>query len=173
MTINEKISRLRQAMQAQGIDAYLIPSSDPHQSEYLPDHWKTRQWISGFTGSAGLVIVTQNHAGLWTDSRYFLQAETELKDTAIELHKQIVPHAPEHVTWLQENLKPGATLGLDGSLFSVGQNPLLEKHLHSKQIKLDYNIDLIDAIWLDRPALPTGTIFEFDEQFAGESRASN
>ena len=83
-------------MKKAGIDAYLIPSSDPHQSEYVTEHWKTREWMSGFTGSAGLLLVTKDHAGLWTDSRYFLQGETELKRTCIDLMKQGVPHAPEH-----------------------------------------------------------------------------
>ncbi len=172
MTANQKLHLLRQAMRAHGVDAYLIPGSDPHQSEYVAAHWQSRQWISGFTGSAGLVIVTQDHAGLWTDSRYFLQAETELQDTEIKLHKQVVPHAPEHVAWLRENLKPATTLGLDGSLFSVGQLHFLEKHLQPKEINMDDSLDLIAEIWQDRPALPRGTIFEYEVEFAGESRAS-
>lgn len=172
MTTNQKLHLLRQAMQAHGIDAYLIPSSDPHQSEYVAEHWKSRQWISGFSGSAGLVIVTQNHAGLWTDSRYFLQAEEELKGTEFELHKQLGSSVPEHITWLCENLKAGSTLGLDGALLAVGQLRFLEKHLYPRQIKIDRSLDLIAEIWQDRPPLPMGTIFEYDIQFTGESRAS-
>lgn len=171
MTINEKLQQLRQAMQAHGVDAYLIPGSDPHQSEYVAAHWQSRLWISGFTGSAGLVIVTREHAGLWTDSRYFLQAETELRGSEFKLHKQMGANVPEHITWLRENLSPGSTLGLDGSLFSVGQIRHLRKHLQPNDMDINHKVDLIAEVWKDRPALPTLPIFEFDVQFAGESRA--
>ncbi len=172
MTVNEKLLRLRQAMRTHSIDAYLIPSSDPHQSEYVAEHWQARRWLSGFSGSAGLVIVTYHYAGLWTDSRYFLQAEQELQGTEIELHRQVVPHAPEHIAWLQENLPAGSTLGLDGSLFSIGQLRHLEKQLNATQIKIADNLELITDIWENRPALPADPVFAFDEKFSGESRAA-
>lgn len=172
MTTNQKIHLLRQAMQTKGLDAYLIPSSDPHQSEYVAEHWQSRQWISGFTGSAGLVIVTKDHAGLWTDSRYFLQAETELADTEMQLHKQGTSKVQEHVSWLQENLSEGSVLGVNGSLFSAGQIRYLEKHLKPTGIKINHQADLIAEIWQDRPTLPTLSIFEYDIQFTGESRAA-
>lgn len=157
-------------MKKAGIDAYLIPSSDPHQSEYVTEHWKTREWMSGFTGSAGLLLVTKDHAGLWTDSRYFLQGETELKRTCIDLMKQGVPHAPEHTAWLRDNLPSGAVIGLDGKLFSLGQLNHLEKVVSVKNIKVDQEQDLIDAIWTDRPDLPNASIFEHKLKFAGQSR---
>lgn len=171
MTINHRIQKLREAMRAHHIDAYIIPSSDPHQSEYVAGHWASRQWISGFTGSAGLAIVTLQHAGLWTDSRYWLQAETELRDTAWVLHRQEGGTLPEHITWLQANLPPGSTLGIDGALFSAGQWRFLRKQLQKYSIEIEDKFDLIAEIRPDRPALPAGMIFEYDLQFAGESRA--
>jgi len=101
-TIDNRINALRVEMRKHKLAAYVIPSSDAHQSEYVNAHWKSREWISGFTGSAGLVVITQTHAGLWTDSRYFLQAETELANSQMELHKQGVPHAPEHNAWMRD-----------------------------------------------------------------------
>jgi len=98
----QRIASIRTQMQQHQNDAYIIPSSDPHQSEYVAPHWKSREWISGFTGSAGVVVITADHVGVWTDSRYFLQAEEELAGSEIELHRQIVPHAPEHLSWLAE-----------------------------------------------------------------------
>lgn len=171
MTINERIAALRQQMKTHQIDAYIVPSSDPHQSEYVADHWKTRIWLSGFTGSAGLLVITPIHAGLWTDSRYFIQAEQELKHSEVELHKQGVPHAPEHVEWLVENLAEGATVGCDGFLFSVGQVRHLNTHFYKKDIDLNYELDLISPIWKDRPALPQNQIFEHDEKYTGLSAA--
>jgi Xaa-Pro aminopeptidase len=171
MMINEKINLLRQAMRAHGVDAYVIPSSDPHQSEYVAAHWQTREWISGFTGSAGLVIITQQHAGLWTDGRYFLQAEAELAGTEVHLHRQVVQGAPEHITWLRDQLPAGSTVGCDGALFSAGQIRHLEKHLSARQIKVNYTLDLPAIIWKDRPPLPRTTVFEYDIAFTGETRA--
>ena len=124
MTTNEKIAALRSKMKETHLDAYLIPSSDPHQSEYVAPHWECRKWISGFTGSAGLVIVTADHSGLWTDSRYFLQAEEQLAGSEIVLHKQKMAHAPEHIQWLAENLPPQSTLGCNGLLFFKRSNSI-------------------------------------------------
>lgn len=170
-TIPDRLAALRVEMQKSGIAAYLIPSSDPHQSEYVAPHWKSRKWISGFTGSAGLVIVTGDHAGLWTDSRYFLQAEEELAGSGIELHQQKVPHAPEHIPWLAQQLPAGSTVGLDGFLFSETQIRHLEKQLHPKGINLQTDADLIAPIWSNRPPLPQSPVYEHDLQFAGQSRS--
>lgn len=169
-TISERITSLRQQLQDHQLDAYLIPSADPHQSEYVASRWKSRKWISGFTGSAGLVIVTPDHAGLWTDSRYFLQAETELAGSGIQLHKQVVPHAPEHVQWLAEHLPQGAVVGLDGFLFSEGQIRHMEKYFQAKDITIRNDLDLMEVIWPNRPSLPQQKVFEHDVRFAGKSR---
>ncbi|MBK9015154.1 MAG: aminopeptidase P family N-terminal domain-containing protein [Saprospiraceae bacterium] len=170
MTTKEKLQSLRAAMKSQGLDAYIIPSADPHQGEYVADHWKSRPWLSGFTGSAGTVVVTADHAGLWTDSRYFLQAETQLAGSGITLHKLGIPHTPEHMDWMKENLKEGSKVGLDGRLFSVGQIRRMAKHFHQKQIEIDSSVDLIEKIWTGRPPLPQGPLFEHDVKFAGASR---
>lgn len=169
-SVDQKIKALRIAMEQAGIDAYLIPSSDPHQSEYVNQHWKSREWFSGFTGSAGLLVVTKDHAGLWTDSRYFLQGEEELKDTCITLMKQGVPHAPEHNAWLRDHLPVDAVVGVDSKLFSLGQLQRMESIVSSKNIKIDRQQDLISAIWTDRPELPTTKIFEHKVKYAGKSR---
>jgi Xaa-Pro aminopeptidase len=152
MTINDKLGLLRAAMRAHGIDAYILPSSDPHQSEYFANRWKSRAWLSGFTGSMGYAVVTQAHAGIWTDSRYFLQAETELADNQFVLHKQILQGAPEHLGWLTQNLPAGSNIGVDESLFSVEQYRAMERELHPQKMNLAH-IDLIDSIWNDRPCL--------------------
>lgn len=168
--ISEKLRQLRSAMQEQQIAAYLIPSSDPHQSEYVAPHWQIRQWLSGFTGSAGMLVITADHAGLWTDSRYFLQAEQELANNPFVLHRQKVPHAPEHITWLADHLPAGAQVGLDGYLFSVDQVRHLERQLQEKKIKVLTDVDLISAGWPDRPPLPTSTVFAHELRYAGQSR---
>ena len=172
MTINERINALRQQMAQHDLAAYIIPSSDPHQSEYVASHWKVRQWISNFTGSAGIVIVTPNHAGLWTDSRYFIQAEKELADNDVELHKLKVPHTPEYIEWLLEHIPAGKRIGCDGSLFSINQFRHLTKSLYQKDIELNHQLDFFPDIWADRPALPLGKAFELSEKLCGESRAS-
>ena len=168
--INQRIAALRAKMKEAKLDAYVIPSSDAHQSEYVNVHWKSREWISGFTGSAGLVVITQTHAGLWTDSRYFLQAATELANSQVVLHKQGVPHAPEHNAWMRDNLPADSTIGVDGKLFSVGQIQRMRKVVGNKNITVDTEHDLIKAVWLDRPPLPTNPIFEHKVKFTGKNR---
>ena len=170
MNINQRINALRQEMKKKELDAFLIPSSDPHQSEYVAAHWQARKWISDFSGSAGIVVITANHAGLWTDSRYFLQAEDELSGSDMILQKQKIPHAPEHISWLKENLPEGSVVGCDGMMFSVNQINQLEKSFDEKDIALDYNHDLISLIWDDRPPLPQNIVFEHELKFAGKSR---
>ncbi len=170
MSINKKLSDIRQAMKNKGLDAYIVPSNDVHQSEYVAKHWECRNWISGFTGSAGLVVVTDNHAGLWTDSRYFLQAEMELANTEIKLHKPKDRFAPEHITWLNENLPKGATIGMDGDLCTIGQFERYSSILETGEKSLNTEHDLFDQIWADRPAIPLNKIFEHDVKYAGKSR---
>lgn len=168
--INQRIQSLRVAMRKHQLDAYVIPSSDAHQSEYVAPHWKSREWISGFTGSAGIVVITQNHAGLWTDSRYFLQAETELADCEMVLHRQGVPHAPEHNAWMRDNLPTGGKIGLDGKLFSVGQVARMQKVVHPTHLEIVTDLDLIKEVWEGRPQLPDNQLFEHKVKYTGESR---
>lgn len=170
MTVSEKMGLLRQQMATHQLDAYLVPSSDPHQSEYLSAHWQSRAWLSGFSGSAGTLVVLPEEAGLWTDSRYFIQAEQELAGSSIALHQQLVPHAPEHIAWLRDHLQPGARIGIDGRLFSAQQARYLEKQFYPKNIQLDYTLDLIAPIWADRPPLPEDPVYEHDITFTGQSR---
>ena len=169
-TIDNRINALRVEMRKHKLAAYVIPSSDAHQSEYVNVHWKSREWISGFTGSAGLVVITQTHAGLWTDSRYFLQAETELANCQMELHKQGVPHAPEHNAWMRDTLPEGSKIGLDGKLFSLGQIQTMRKVVSPKNIQIETELDLIEPIWKDRPTLPDNQIFEHKVKFTGQNR---
>jgi len=170
MTINDRLAALRTVMEKYGLDAYLVPSSDPHQSEYVADHWKAREWLSGFTGSAGILIVTPDHAGLWTDSRYFIQAERELADSEVALHKQLIPHAPEHISWLADNLPKDGRLGCDGFIFSLGQMRYLEKQLSPRGILILHDLNLIEDIWTDRPALPAAEVFEHGAPYASLPR---
>ncbi len=170
--VNQKVQLLRELMQVHQLDAYIVPSSDPHQSEYVAEHWKCRAWLTGFTGSAGTAVVTMNHAGLWTDSRYFIQAEQQLNDSCFELHRLNVPHTPEFTNWLVQNLSNGARVGLDGRLFSVKQIRRLQKKLNQKGIEVVPSLDLIGPIWKDRPPLPWRPVFEHDIEYAGQSRES-
>ena len=171
MSINSRISALRQQMKKSKLDAWIIPGSDPHQSEYVADHWKGREWISGFTGSAGNIVITKNHAGLWTDSRYFIQAEKELKQSEMQLHKLQVAHTAEYIDWLKSNLKKGSRVGCDGMLFSASQIKILKKTFEPLGIKLIYSKDILGTVWENRPTLPTNKIFEHKIKYAGKSRA--
>jgi len=173
MSVNKNTSALRQQMNKHKFDAYIIPGSDPHQSEYAADHWKARKWISGFTGSAGNVVVTNDHSGLWTDSRYFIQAAKELKGTKMKLHKLKVAHTSEYISWILENVKSGGKVGCDGMLISVRQIQQMETIFKKNNINLDYSKDLLTEDWTDRPPLPTNEIFERKVKYAGESRAKN
>ena len=170
MSISDKLSALRSAMRDHGLDALIIPSNDAHQSEYVADHWKSREWISGFTGSAGTVVVTMEKAGLWTDSRYFLQAEQELAGTEIKLHKPKNRFASEYADWLSEQLPSGSTVGIDGNVCSLAHYESYEKKIKEKGIKLSASQDLIDLIWQDRKPIPLNKIFEHDVTYAGKSR---
>lgn len=167
--IPERIAALREAMKQHKIDAYIIPTSDPHMSEYPADCWKYREWISGFTGSAGTVIITADKAGLWTDSRYFLQASTQLEGTGIELFKMMLPETPTIPEFLAHELEKGQTVGLNGETYSLAEARTLEKALAEKEIKLNTNASLIDPIWKERPAIPEAPMFEMPVELSGKS----
>lgn len=169
MLVNEKLKALRELMKERGMSAYVIPSSDAHQSEYVPEHWKSRAWISGFTGSAGTVVVTLNEAGLWTDGRYFIQAERELEGTEIKLFKMREPGVPTYSEWVRDVLKDGDCIGFDGRVFSCNQFKELEGKVKDKNIRIDYRYDLVDLIWKDRPELPLEKVYIHELKYTGKS----
>ncbi len=156
-------------MEREGLEAYVIPSADPHMSEYLPDRWRIMAWLTGFTGSAGTVVVTRDFAGVWTDSRYFLQAEEQLRDTGFELVRLKIPHTPEYIDWLATRLPHNAKVGYDSTLFSVALARRLEHLLEEKGIQVSRGHDLITPLWDDRPPFPAAPAFEHPATFAGRS----
>lgn len=169
MTIDDRLLLLRETMHSKQISAYIIPTSDPHQSEYVPLSWSDREWISGFTGSAGMAIVTNTKAAVWTDARYFIQAEEELSTSQFELHKQIKRYEPEHLIWLGSLLDKGDTIAVNGWNFTISQVKQLRKFFDKKGIKIVFE-DLISLIWKDRPATSNSEIYEHDIDFCGQSR---
>lgn len=174
MTVNayrERLASVRAVMRRKGADALIVPSSDPHLGEYVPDHWRVIRWLTGFTGSAATVIVTGDFAGLWTDSRYFIQAEEQLRDSGFELVKLKVPHSHEHIEWLGSRIKKGGRVAVDGRLISAGHMEMLKAKLKAKQIRLTMKSDMITPLWHDRPPLPSGMAFAHPLKYAGESRA--
>ncbi|HQO92406.1 MAG TPA: aminopeptidase P family N-terminal domain-containing protein, partial [bacterium] len=170
MTIVKRLEQLRMMMKKVGIDAYIIPSADPHQSEYVAPRWKTREWISGFNGSAGTVVVTMKKAGLWTDGRYFLQAEEQLKNSTVTLFKAGLPETPDYKEWLAKELKKGANIGFDSSVMSINEVDDLKRSFESKGLKVKPGKDLVDAIWKDRPAFPSGRAVLHPIKYAGTGR---
>ena len=170
--INERIELLRKEMQQAGVDAVIIPQTDPHQGEYLAAHWQVRRWLSGFTGSAGDLLVTMTEAYVWADSRYWLQAAQQLSGTCIGVMEEGKPETPSMIDYLLSALKPGQTVGIDGMVFSIDATRRLEKTLASRGINLKTDFAPIDALWLDRPALPANEIFIHKTEFAGEDAAS-
>lgn len=170
--ITARIDALRQKMQQADIAAVIIPQTDAHQSEYLADYWQVRRWLSGFTGSAGTLVVTADMALLWTDSRYFLQAAEQLDGTDIELMKDGLPETPSIESRLCEELQPDSTVGIDGMLFSVTDVERLRNALSASGVNLDTTFAPINELWSGRPALPADTIYVHDVAFAGETAQS-
>ena len=156
-------------MAERDITAYIEPTADPHQSEYVADHYKTRAWISGFTGSAGIVAITQDKAILWTDGRYFIQAEKQIAGSGFELYKMNTPGYPTYVEWLKTSLGNGDTLGFNGKVFSQASVEKLEEEFVGKDIKFIDEIDLVGDIWESRPELPRSTTFSLDVKYVGKS----
>ncbi len=171
-TIAERLSALRIKMNKRGIDLAIIPHVDPHQSEYMSTHWHLREFFSGFNGSAGTLVVSKNEALLWTDSRYFLQAEQQLQGTEIKLMKQALPGTPFIPIYICDHLKPGDTVGVDGMLFSINAAKELRQTLGEHGIKLVTDFNPASGIWLDRPELPRNQAFVYDIRYAGEKAES-
>ncbi|MDD4503654.1 MAG: aminopeptidase P family N-terminal domain-containing protein, partial [Clostridiaceae bacterium] len=170
MTVNERISKLRSLMSEKNIDAFIVPSFDAHQSEYVPEHWKARQWISGFTGSAGTVVVTHKEAGLWTDGRYFLQAENQLQGSQVKLFKMGQPDVPTYIEWIKEMLPVNGVVGFNGKTMPVSLFNDMVKTYRSKKLNFETSYDLVGELWEDRPAIPQAPIFMHDVKYAGKSR---
>jgi len=171
-SIPERIALLRGAMAREGLAAYLVPSADPHLSEYLPGRWQGRQWLSGFTGSVGTLVVTDSFAGLWVDSRYWVQAEAQLAGTGVQLMKMLAgQQSTPHVDWLAQNLPGGASVGVDGAVLGVAAARALTDALTARGIKLRTDVDLLDAIWPQRPSLPVDAVYEHTAPHASVARA--
>ena len=171
MNYIEKLASIRQLMKEKGVDAYIIPSSDPHISEYLPDRYKCIKWTSGFTGSAGTLVITEDFAGLWTDARYFVQAYEQLAGSGFELVKLQVQGKAEYVTWLGKKLEKGNTVAFDGNLAAVAVAQTVQQELEPLGIQVNGHLDLLDPIWEGRPALPTEPAYLIGVETTGESTA--
>ncbi|WP_323843331.1 aminopeptidase P family protein [Moraxella sp. Pampa] len=160
----ERVAKIRTLMQSHDVDAVIIPSADPHMSEYLPVHWEGRSWVSGFTGSVGTLVISQDFAGLWTDSRYWVQAPIQLEGVGIELQK-MQQGRPTFAKFLAEHLPNDAKVAIDGAVLSVAESDSLTEAFKDKNIKLVTDIDLLAEIWQDRPSLPTAPIYPHAEEF--------
>ena len=170
--IADRIAKLRALMAEKGIDAYVVPTADFHQSEYVGEHFKARKFITGFSGSYGTAVIGKDDAGLWTDGRYFFQAENEMKGSGVRLMKMFVGDTPSVTEWLASYVPEGGKVGFDGRVLSMGEGQEYEEALSKKGIQIDYTEDLIDAIWEDRPPLSDKPAFFLEEKYSGESTAS-
>ncbi len=168
-TIQDRLSLLREKMEEQGIDFYMMPTADFHNSEYVSDYFKVREYFCNFTGSNGTLLVWKEGAGLWTDGRYFIQAEHELAGTGVTLFRMQDEGVPTITEFLQKNMKEGQTLGFDGRVLTMSQGRGYEKKLETKNISFAYERDLAEGIWTDRPAFPAGRVTVLDEKLAGMS----
>lgn len=169
MEIQNRIAALRDFMSQCGISAFIAPSTDPHSGEYVPAHWESRKWLSGFTGSAGTVVVTKDNAGLWTDSRYFIQAEEQLEGTGIQLFKDRLPETPSISEWLGSVLNKDEKVGIDGWVNSMQEAAGLRKELQTYGLELTLVEDPFQYIWDDRPTLPQTPVFIHGLEYAGVS----
>lgn len=166
-----RIERVRAELRAQQIDALLVPSADPHLSEYLPEHWQARQWLSGFTGSMGTLVVTTREAALFADSRYWVQAAAELAGSGIELVKVATGSPNAHLAWLAEHVPEGGAVAVDGDVLGLASAKALAATLADTRIRLVTDRDLVDAAWSDRPALPTAPVYAHEPPYAVVPRA--
>jgi Xaa-Pro aminopeptidase len=168
----KNLEALREAMRKVNVGAVIIPGTDPHQSEYVNPHWKVRDWVTGFTGSNGTAVVTMNAAGLWTDSRYFLQAADQLQDSGFDLHKEDIPGEATVTEWLAEQMEENEILAVDGRLFSIVKANQLEEFCCANGFRFATDFAPADTIWTDRPARPMTKAFVHDVKYAGEEVAS-
>lgn len=164
-----RIAALRRCMDSAGVDAFIVPSADPHQSEYPADRWKSRAWISGFTGSAGTAVITTTDGGVWTDSRYFLQAADELKASGLQLFKEGLPETPSLQDWLATTLPAGATIAIDGTTCSHSEGVRMESYFKAKGFDFKTDFAPFDEIWGNRPEVPTHEAFVYPTTYSGKS----
>ena len=169
--IQSKLSLLRTFIKTNGIDVYIIPSTDPHLGEYIPDHWRIISWLTGFTGSSATVVVTESFAGLWTDSRYYAQAEVQLRDSGFELMRPASPDKTDFIWWIAENIDTGSKIALDGRIFSIEQIRKLIKTLDDKTVSFNFDCDLISVLWTDRPPMPGSHAFDHSTLYCGKERS--
>ena len=171
MIVKERIETLRRMMAEWGWDAAVTVGEDPHNSEYTPLRWCQRHFISGFTGSAGVVVVTREHAGLWTDSRYWIQATRELEGSGIELHKMVSVEDKDWIRWIAQNVSVGGKVGIDGLCMSMNEALTLERAIEPKGAVVVSKPDYLEALWPDRPLLPQNPVWLHDDRYAGRGRA--
>ncbi len=172
MNTDLKVDQVRQLMKKGQIDAVIIPSDDPHKSEYVCDHWQARKWLTHFSGSAGTAVVTLDHALLWTDFRYYIQAESQIRGSVFKLFKTGAAGVPSLRRWLVENLAPGSVIGVDGALFSMGDIKRYASLFDEYDLKLDTGFDVIAPLWTDRPPVPASRAYGFSQKYSGEDRLS-
>lgn len=170
LSVPEKLQQLRALMHTQNMTAYIVLSADPHMSEYLPEYWKMRQWLSGFTGSVGTLVITQDFAGLWVDGRYWVQAEQQLKNTGITLQKLTQDPSSNHLAWLENNIAAKQSVCVNGQTISVAQFQALEQLAKQADFQINTQLDLISQIWQDQPALPSKAIYIMDDEINALSR---
>ena len=169
--IRERLDDLRKAMQENAIDVLIIPGSDPHLSEYPPEYWCTRKWFSGFTGSAGILVVGMHKASLWVDSRYWSQAEQQLENTGIDMCKiESGKSALSYVEWIADNFSAGCRVAIDGYLISLEQGHMLAEKLEAAGMSFRTDTDPVGSVWKDRPGMPAGAVFEHSLEYTGRSR---
>jgi len=172
ITFIEKLALLRASMKENKIDSYIIPSTDPHLGEYVPDYWRIITWLTGFTGSSATLVVTDSFAGLWTDSRYFIQAENQLVGSGFALIKGVLPDKRDFIDWLKDNIKPKSKISFIGKTISMSLMRRFEKVFEGKNVSFDTESDLISEIWTERPSMPLSQAFDHSVEFCGKDRVA-
>jgi len=172
MSIQERLLKLREQMKGKGIDIYIVPTADFHQTEYVGEYFKARKYMTNFSGSAGTAVITADEAKLWVDGRYFIQAAEQIAGTTVEMMKMAEPGVPTIEEYLKTTLKEGGVLGFDGRVVAMGDGLGYEKIVSDKNGKIIYDYDLIDAVWEDRPALSEEPAWILEQKYAGETTES-
>jgi Xaa-Pro aminopeptidase len=167
----ERLAQLRSALHQKSIDILIIPSSDPHIGENIPEYWRIIPWLTGFNGSAATVVITDSFAGLWTDSRYFIQAERELEGSGFEFINPGSYRYNNYLGFIQESAKPGTKIGIDGRIFSIENFRKLKKRIDDDRIIIDLKCDLISDLWIDRPSMPFSPAFDHTLKYSGKNRS--